>query len=164
MTASARYLIYAGVNAGLFAVFLGLRIPVWFLFLALAIYYGYKAVKKEHVFVSGVAPASPPYGQFGRYAVDGDQCYGMYIKLSGKPVFIDIREDSQLEERKRRALTLYENAVALDESLKQFVLANSEFRPRQLTTIGLHSEDLEQGEVFWEPDGYTLLKGFKFVS
>src|SRR5689334_5708660 len=98
--ASARYLIYAGVNAGLFAVFLGLRIPIWFLFLVLAIYYGYKAAKKERVFVSAVAPISPAYGQLGRYAVDGDprdQSYGLYIELNGKPVFVDIREDRQLE-------------------------------------------------------------------
>ena len=164
---NTRHLVYAGISAGLFVLFLGLRIPIWFLFLVLAIYYGYKAVTKERVLVSGVAPTSLSYGQLGTYAVHGDpsdQSYGIYIQLNGKPVFVDVREDDHLQERKKRALMLHENVSALDESLKRFVATNPEFQRRELKSIGLHSEDLERGEVFWGPDGYSLLKGFQFVS
>jgi len=83
--------------------------------------------------------------------------------LDGRPVFLDIREDDHLEQRKRRALELHQNQLRLEESLRRFVVANPKFQHSTVASIGLHADDLLQGEVFWDPDGYTLLKGFEFV-
>jgi hypothetical protein len=83
---------------------------------------------------------------------------------NGKAVFIDVREDRYLEERKKRALLLHESRSVLEDGLKRFLASNPEFQSRQLKTIGLHSDELERAEVFWDPDGYSLLRGFQFVS
>ena len=106
-------------------------------------------------------------GVLGNYAPDpadpSDECYGLYLVLSGRPVFVDIREDKYLEERKRKALELFTNSKDLEISLVQFVRENPEFVPRSVTYIGLLSKNLDQGEVFWDPTGYTLLQGLTFV-
>ena len=108
------------------------------------------------------------YGVLGNYAPDEndpeDICYGLYLKIGQYNVFVDIREDKYLEERKLKAIQLYENSIELQGCLEKFIHANPEFKSRSLRYIGLHSKNLEQGEVFWEPDGYTLLKGLLFVS
>lgn len=108
------------------------------------------------------------YGALGNYAPDEndqeDICYGLYLKISQYNVFLDIREDKYLEKRKLKAIQLYENSIELQRSLEIFIHANPEFKSRSLSYIGLHSKNLEQGEVFWEPDGYTLLKGLLFIS
>jgi len=161
-----RNLIYAALCAVLFLLFLQLGIAIWFLFLVLAIYYGYGGLKREGPVVRAVSPDSPvTFGQFGSYAVDGDDndlSYGMYIQIGGRAIFIDIREDRLLEGRKRQALLLHENRNILEKSLKTFIESNPEFQGRDLKSIGLHAEDLERGEVFWEPDGYSLLRGLQF--
>lgn len=86
------------------------------------------------------------------------------MQLLGWTVFIGVKEDKFMEERKSYALYLWENRHALEESLTQFVVNNPKFRNRTVGIIGLHSKSLDQGEVFWDPDGYTLLKGLVFVS
>ena len=142
-------------------------IAVWFLFLCLATYYGYRGFKKERPIVRPANPVPPVYGQLGTYDVDGDPNdpnYGMYIQLNGTAVFVDIRKDRHLEERKRRAFELLENRAALENNLNQFIASNPEFRNREVKSIGLHSDELDRAEVLWDPDGYTLLKGLQFVS
>lgn len=106
------------------------------------------------------------FGVLGSYAVDGDPSdlsYGLYIQLNDRPVFIDIREDSQLAERRRRAIELHENQKALEESLRRFTAENPKFQHSAVASIGLHASDLQQAEVFWDPDGYTLIRGLDFV-
>jgi hypothetical protein len=105
---------------------------------------------------------SVPLGILDRYVVDSTESLGLYIQLNEHRVFVDLREDKLIELRKARALQLYENQQILGKSLNAFIAANPDFRDRQVAYIGLHSKNMEQGEVFWDPTGYTLLKGFEF--
>lgn len=111
-------------------------------------------------------PAVKP-GVLGEYAPDPadptDKCFGLYLVIGGRSVFVDIREDKYLEQRKAKALTLFASTRELELSLEGFVRENLAFSSRAITYIGLHSKNLDQGEVFWEPTGYTLLKGLSFV-
>jgi hypothetical protein len=106
-------------------------------------------------------------GVLGNYAPDQndleDECYGLYVQIGQHSVFIDIREDKYLEQRKLKAMQLFENSKALETSLDTFVHANPAFESRSVSYIGLHSKNLDQGEVFWGPTGYTLLRGLSFV-
>lgn len=117
--------------------------------------------------MTGVRETEIKYGILGHYAVDGDPndiAYGLYISLNKNPVLLDIREDSLLEQRKVRALDLCANGSALETALNEFLAANPEFRGRKLASIGLHSDDMKRAEVFWDPEGYTLLIGFEFKA
>lgn len=105
---------------------------------------------------------TPPFGVLGRYEVDGDECFGVYIRVNDQTVFVDIKEDKQVESRKARAQDLFSAQAQLGVALSAFLEANPAFRNRQIAYIGLHSKDLQQGEVFWDPEGYTLLKGLSF--
>lgn len=105
---------------------------------------------------------SGPYGALGDYVVDATESYGLFIKLGDATVFVDIRKDGKLDQRQRQARFLYENQQALASSLAAFVTGHPEYKPKTITYIGLHSSDLEQGEVFWDPDGYTVLRGAQF--
>ena len=104
------------------------------------------------------------YGQLGPYELEGEKCYGLYVELKGRPVFVDIREDELLEERKRKAQFLHENVIELERSVDAFLSENPKFRTRTLSSIGLHSPDIDRGEVFWDPDGTCILKGLRFLA
>ena len=105
-----------------------------------------------------------PYGQLGTYDVEGDKLYGMFIELKGRPVFVDIREDGLLEKRKQRAAFLHGNTLELERSLEDFQRQHPNFQTRVVGIIGLHSKEVEQGEVFWDPEGTCLLQGLRFVA
>ena len=117
-----------------------------------------------------MAPPEPtselPLGVLGRYAPDSadpsDLCFGLYVRIGAELVFVDIREDKLLEQRKLRALALFNQSEELEASLKSFLRKNPEYAPRSLAYIGLHAKNLEQGEVFWDPSGYTILRGTTF--
>ena len=104
------------------------------------------------------------YGVLGDYVVDEAPSHGLFIRLCERAVFVDIKQDRMVDLRKARAAFLYEHQAALDEQLCRFMRANPSFATRSIRYIGLHSEDIEQGEVFWDPDGYTLLKGLTFIG
>jgi len=104
------------------------------------------------------------YGVLGEYEVDGTPSYGLFIELRGQPVFVDIRSDGRLEARKARAGFLFQHQRQLVEQLGQFLEAHPDFAMRTVQFIGLHANDVEQGEVFWDPDGYTRLKGLSFTT
>lgn len=140
---------------------------LWMPLLVAAGYHAFRAVVPVSAAVAPVGPTFPedsPVGELGRFVVDGDNSFGLFVKLGGDLVFVDIREDENLEERKARARTLATNVTALEKSLAAFRTRNTEFADRRIVYIGLHSRDNEQGEVFWEPIGYTLLKGVEFVD
>ena len=99
----------------------------------------------------------------GEYVVDSTPSFGLFLKLGEHLVFVDLREDKYFEQRKRKVLQLVDEEQRLADNLASFVRANPSFSDRQVAYIGLHSKDLEQGEVFWDPEGYTLLKGAQFV-
>jgi len=109
-------------------------------------------------------PENAPVGKLGRFTIDGDESFGLFLELAKAPVFVDLREDEQIENRKTRALYLADNVRALESSLAAFRAKNTEFLQRQPTYIGLHSSDPETAEVFWEPDGHTALRGLEFVK
>jgi hypothetical protein len=104
------------------------------------------------------------YGVLGEYVVDEAPSFGLFIRLNERPVFVDIRSDSKIELRKIRAKYLYEHQEELTEELRKFIASNPSFESRRPQSIGLHAEDVEQGEVFWNPDGYTSLKGLIFTA
>lgn len=67
----------------------------------------------------------PRYGQFGEYQIDphDDPWYGMFIEISGRPVFLDLRSDQKLEERKAFARRIESNAAVLAGRFDSFVSA-----------------------------------------
>jgi hypothetical protein len=105
------------------------------------------------------------YGVLGTYVStpEDDECYGLYLRINQQPVFVDLREDTFLEERKFKAQQLFSHSEQLERSLEILLLDNPEFRSRKIACLGLHSKNTDQAEVFWEPTGYTLLKGLSFV-
>ena len=101
-------------------------------------------------------------GVLGRYVIDSTECFGLFIRLNEYIAFVDIKEDNFVEQRKVKALNFYENQQLLSEKLCAFLELNSELLGRRVQYIGLHSTNLEQSEIFWDPNGYTLLEGFEF--
>ncbi len=103
-------------------------------------------------------------GVLDHYTVDSEKSYGLFVSLNSKHVLVDIREDKFIDERNKFARYLSDNASELEKNLNEFIDAHPKFSSRQITSIGLHSKVLDQGEVFWEPDGYTGLKGLVFIA
>lgn len=160
------------VFALLFLVLAGgaiaLKVQIWVLFLPLAVYNLYRIFRPLKPPVARpVPPNSVAYGVLGEYDIEDDgelDSYGLYIRLRGGPVFVDIKEDRYVETRKQKALALYESSAIVEQNLERFISENPAFQSRIPMTIGLHSKDLDRAEVFWDPDGYTLMNGFDFVS
>lgn len=103
-------------------------------------------------------------GVLGRYIDEGDECYGLFIPIGGVRVPVDIREDRLLPQREDHARRLFEGRQTLAESLTRFTHAHPEYSSRSIGAIGLHSSIFDRAEVFWNPEGYTLLKGLEFVA
>lgn len=154
-----------------FAIFLFLLIwtktLLWLAFLILAIFYFavdvYSVDKRKTENDSIMDNYSGPFGILGEYVVDGTQSYGLFIKLLGVPAFIDIRRDEFLEQREQQAKYLFSNQKGLETNLVNFMNKNPEFKAKRVSYIGLHSKAIDQGEIFWDPDGYTLLSGTSFL-
>jgi hypothetical protein len=104
------------------------------------------------------------YGRVGEYVVDSTPSFGLFIELQKEPVFIAIKRDRFVEERKARAEYLFQHQSELNDNLSGFLNENPSYRSKRLTYIGLHSNSLEQGELFWSPDGYTILRGLNFLT
>jgi hypothetical protein len=104
------------------------------------------------------------YGRVGEYVVDSTPSFGLFIQLQEQPVFIDIKKDRFIEGRKARAEYLFQHQSELNDNLYQFLSENPGYRSKKLAYIGLHSDSLEQGELFWNPAGYTILRGLEFLA
>ncbi|WP_275760525.1 hypothetical protein [Ralstonia pseudosolanacearum] len=111
----------------------------------------------------GLDNPSGPYGVLGNYVVDATESYGLFIELLNGTVFIDIKKDDLIEQRKQQALYLFKNQKILDRYLVDFIKENPEYKERKILYIGLHSREQGRGEVFWDPNGYTLLRGTNFL-
>jgi hypothetical protein len=161
-----RSALYASVWAALAVAAWWARIPIWFPFACVAAYQGYRAFNPRRVALerSVAFPAGASLGELGRYTIDGAESLGLFITLDGKKTFVDLREDEHVEARKAHAKYLFRNSKLLESSLASFRTRNPEFASRPLTYIGLHAPNLEQGEVFWDPNGYTILRGLEFVE
>jgi hypothetical protein len=105
-----------------------------------------------------------PVGVLGRYVVDSTESLGLFFEIGGKNVFVDIREDDQVEARQRHALFLAGHQSELEASVAEFRKAHPEFAGRRLAYIGVHRPVVDECEVFWAPEGHSLLKGLSFVS
>lgn len=103
-------------------------------------------------------------GVLGHYEIDSTRSYGLFMPLGGRPVFVDIREDKLIDKRKEFARFLARNADKLESNLNGFLQTHPEYSSRQIASIGLHAKMLDQGEVFWYPEGYTRLKGLDFSA
>jgi hypothetical protein len=103
-------------------------------------------------------------GILGDYILDKTEFYGMFIKLCDSAIFVDIKKDKYLIQRQDYAKLLFEKKNELEKNLKKFLEKNIEFKLKKITGIGLVSTDLNQGDVSWEPSGYTLLKGLVFCD
>ena len=101
-------------------------------------------------------------GELGKYVVDSTKSYGLFLVLHGKPVFVDLREDKLLKKREKYATFLFDKTNILENKLSEFLEVNPEYKVRHLKYIGLHSKEKDEGEVFWEPEGYTKLRGLEF--
>ena len=142
---------------------------LWIAGLLLALFYF--AVDVLNIDKSGSSIASytelyPAHekGVLGRYEIDSTESYGLFLSIGEKPVFVDIREDNLIEERRAFAQFLAANTNQLKASLDEFIQAHPEFASRHIAFIGLHAKILDQGEVSWFPEGYTTLKGLEFLA
>ena len=104
-----------------------------------------------------------PYGILGDYNVDATDSHGLFIQLLDTSVFVDIRKDEFLDQRAQWAQFLFKNQKELESNLTKFIDEHPEYKTKKLSYIGLHSKFLEQGEVFWNPNGHTLLKKLNFT-
>lgn len=141
---------------------------LWVAFLVLSIFFFavdvYSVDKRKKENDSIVEKYSGPFGVLGGYVVDATESYGLFIELLNAPVFIDIRRDEFMERREQQAKYLFERQNELETSLMGFMNATPEFKNKRVLCIGLHSKVMDQGEVFWSPDGYTLLSGTSFLA
>jgi len=104
------------------------------------------------------------FGVLGDYVVDDTPCFGLFIRLKNWPVFVDVKQDRLENARRERAQFLCQHEAQLNSQLDLFLKSNPTFAARSIAYIGLHSKNIEQGEVFWDPEGYTLLKGMTFSA
>ncbi|MEF9388495.1 hypothetical protein V4890_23175 [Ralstonia solanacearum species complex bacterium KE056] len=111
----------------------------------------------------GLEEPSGPYGVLGDYVVDATESYGLFIELLSDAVFVDVKKDDLIEQRKQQALYLFKNQKILEDDLGNFIKENPEYKARKILYIGLHSREQGRGEVFWDPHGYTLLRGTNFL-
>ena len=114
---------------------------------------------RKHLFENPIA-----YGRVGEYVVDSTPSFGLFIELQKQPVFIDIRKDRFVEGRKAQAEYLFQHQSELNDNLNRFLSENPDYRSKRLAYIGLHSDSLEQGELFWDSAGYTILRGLNFLA
>ena len=149
-----------------FVVFVVMWIPLWVLFLFLTIFFLVRAFAGGAI-VAAKGESIKAIGVMGWYPVDGadeDLLYGLYIELGGYAVFVDVKCDDLKDQRMSYAKYLYESRDEAEGSLQEFLKRNVEFSGRNIEIIGLHSRDPRQGEVFWQPEGYTLIKGLNFLD
>jgi hypothetical protein len=143
---------------------------IWSLLLLYVIYRIRKARTEEaNARVEEVATTDTSlavsYGVLDYYDIEGDESYGLYLNINNTPVFVDLKEDKFLEERKKRALLLYSNSALLEENFNKFITKNEEYKNKKIYCIGLHSEKLTQGVVIWEAEEHiSLLEGFDFIE
>ncbi len=149
-------------------VFFGTQTVLWIPLLLMSAFFfavdirGFGTVNRVDSQSNSFEPES--YGVLGDYVVDHTPSYGLFIRLADRPVLIDIRQDHLIEARKTRAVFLFEHQDQLSQALADFIAANPKYADRTIDSIGLHATDIEQGEVFWDPSGYTLLKGLRFTE
>ncbi|MEM8500313.1 MAG: hypothetical protein AAF542_20025 [Pseudomonadota bacterium] len=174
MTKSIRHAGWAFVHGTLAIVFFTKSMIVWFPFAVLCLHNIYKffTISSDTSRMMNSEDSIPSGGnevQLGvldEYEVDGDLCYGLYISIEEKSVFVDVKEDHKIDERKEIAMRLFHSQKELELEYRQFVSSHRDFENRTIDSIGLHSKDLSEAEVFWDPDGLTGLdiNSKKFIA
>ncbi|MET0550443.1 MAG: hypothetical protein ABW002_14365 [Xanthomonas sp.] len=164
-------IVMRGRNFSLFIAFLVLAgvcffadYRIWLLFSALSFFYLLSSFSPE---VNGRKTSGVnDFGRLGEFDVDDELCYGMYICLNSNPIFIDIRKDGFLRQRESYAQYLHKNSNNLERNLSDFIAMNPEFSSKSINSLGLHSLEMpeKQAEVFWDPEGYSQLRGLEFFK
>ncbi|WP_444956867.1 hypothetical protein [Microbulbifer sp. ZKSA002] len=131
-------------------------------FVGVDIFHMDKSLHKDEV--RSASMPSFEYGVLGQYIIDSTYSYGMFIELLGRPVFIDVKKDGCLSRREEYAKFLYEHIGELEANLRKFCRGGVGFDSKFIDYIGLHSPQMEEGEVFWSPEGYTKLYGLDFKN
>lgn len=106
--------------------------------------------------------ASVKFGILDEYVVDDEKVYGLYVALHGASVFVDIRRDSLVIEREKLALELFEKQSILENEVTKFLLKHDKFKNDRINSFGIHSDDLNRVEVFWDSGEYTILRNMVF--
>jgi hypothetical protein len=101
-------------------------------------------------------------GLLGEYVLDSTESYGLFMKLIDMPIFVDIRVDKFIEQRKRHAIFLFENRGMLEDNLREFLDKNPSYHDKKIEYICIHSKKIDQCNVLWIPDGHTALVGLNF--
>ncbi len=103
------------------------------------------------------------FNKLDYYIIDNTECFGLFIKIFNKPIFIELKEDSLLEKRKQQALHLSENPHTLEENLNIFLKENPVYQEKKFDVILLCYDDITLGDIFWEPTGHTSIKDLIFT-
>lgn len=151
-------MVFCGFKTGTL-LWLGLFLLAW-IFLAVDVFSFGKHTMKNTDLPEEFAGA---YGALGHYVVDATDSYGLFINLGDGAVFVDVKRDKFLELREQQALFLSQHTKELEINLAKFLDANPAYKPKRIAYIGLHAKTMEQGEIFWNPDGYTRLIGTDFL-
>ena len=102
-----------------------------------------------------------PIGDIGRYEVDGEISYGLFILIENKKVFVDIKADTLKEKREVLAINILHNCGLIEKNIIKFKTNNPEFKNDYVNSFGLFSSDLNRVEVFWDSGRYSLMKNFQ---
>jgi hypothetical protein len=145
--------------------FLGLDNQLWVGLLILAAFLAFTDSQNTVVSIADNQPGEGcPLNHFGDYIIDGDKSYGAFIDLCGSTVFVEVKSDALKAERLVQAKEIVRRKGLIDQSFKKFISEHPEYAERKVAYICSHSKHISQFEVFWEPEGYTLLRDFEFVQ
>jgi hypothetical protein len=168
----ARASTYAFLTvASFFIARLGVQIWILFLFLSLGNFATYLDQKKRESSESATKNIGENiiYGKLGSYIREGDECYGLYIEMGHKPVFVDVTEDEFVDKSEKWAVTLFENTKIINDNFQRFVAENPSFQGKTIYCIGLDSKNPTYGEIIWDSGDVdkkfppVALTGFDFV-
>ena len=71
-------------------------------------------------------PAAPVFGVLGIFTFEEDEHYGLFLEINTTPVFVELREDKMLEQRKQYALDLFNHAGTLAENFNALAQSSRE--------------------------------------
>lgn len=156
-----KYLIYLILSLFLLAICITLGSKLYALFIFSSVFFLFSwlsYVGQKNTEEIRFDASQCPVGKLGVYELDmGDECFGLYLELFDHKVFMDLKEDSLLEERKKISLSLCSQSAKLEHLItknNQQLLVNKEYK---IHSLALHSENLNQLEIFWGGGEYTTL-------
>ena len=97
--------------------------------------------------------APPPLGVIGNYQVDGDTSLGMFVVIGSARVFVDLRQDALLPQRKDFAALILANSEILGARFRAYAESSRQWSSLvgstlQIETIGCYRSDPMTAEVY----------------